>query len=167
MSKNLVIKNSIEIQNFKFKINFMSSRIKFKIVTPERTVFEDEVDQATLPVMEGEVTILPDHRSYIAALKAGEIMLKKDGQEISLATAGGFLEFDRNNLVVLADRAERAEDIDLQRAEEARKRAEELKKEAVKEDSAEYARIAALVEKEATRIKVARKHRTKSGIKIN
>lgn len=145
----------------------MSLRIKFKIVTPERTVFEDEVDQATLPVTDGEVTILPNHRSYIASLKAGEVMLKKEGKEISLATAGGFLEFNQNVLVVLADRAERAEEIDVARAEEARKRAEELKKQKVTMDEADYARVAAAIDKEMARIRVARKHHTKKGIQIN
>lgn len=144
----------------------MSSRIKFKIITPEKIVFEDEVDQATLPVVNGEVTILPNHRSYIAALRAGEVMVKKDGQDVHMAVAGGFIEFDKNSLVVLADRAERAEDIDLKRAEEARQRAEDLKKEKIT-DSEEYARVAAMVEKELARIKVARKHYTKSGIKID
>jgi len=142
-------------------------KIKFKIVTPERTVFEEEVDQATLPVADGEVTILPNHRSYIASLKAGEIMLKKDGQEIDMAISGGFIEFDKNNLVVLADTAERAEEIDIKRAEEARKKAEQLKKEKVIMDESEFARVAAAVEKEMARIKVARKHRTKRSMQIN
>ncbi|MFA6973787.1 MAG: ATP synthase F1 subunit epsilon [Parcubacteria group bacterium] len=145
----------------------MVNKIKFKIVTPERTVFEDEVDQATLPVSNGEVTILPNHRDYIASIKAGEIMLKKDGKDILLATAGGFLEFATNSLVVLADKAERAEEIDLLRAEEARVRAEKLKDETISMDEMEYAKIAALVEKEAARVKVARKHRTKGGMHIN
>lgn len=145
----------------------MSTKIKFKIVTPERTVFEDEVDQATLPVTDGEVTILPNHRSYIASLKAGEVMLKKDGQEISLATAGGFLEFNQNVLVVLADRAERAEEIDMARAEEARQRAEELKKQKVSMDESDYARVAAAIDKEMARIKVAKKHRTRRGVHID
>jgi F-type H+-transporting ATPase subunit epsilon len=142
----------------------MTARIKFKIVTPERTVFEDEVDQATLPVTDGEVTILPNHRSYIASLKAGEIMLKKDGKEIPLAVSGGFIEFDKNNLIVLADTAEHAEEIDLKRAEEARVRAEDLKKEKVALDESEFARVAAAVEKEMARIKVAKKHRSRKGV---
>lgn len=141
-------------------------KIKFKIVTPERTVFEDEVDQATLPVTDGEVTILPNHRSYIASLKAGEIMLKKNGKEIPMAVSGGFIEFDKNNLVVLADTAEHAEEIDLSRAEEAKVRAEEIKKEKVILDESEFARVAAAVEKELARIKVARKHRTKRVINL-
>lgn len=142
-------------------------KIQFKIVTPERTVYEDTVDQVTLPVTDGEVTILPNHRSYIASLKAGEIMLKKDGQEIDMAVSGGFIEFDKNNLIVLADTAEHAEEIDLKRAEEARKKAEELKKEKVISDESEFARVAAAVEKEMARIKVARKHRTKREVRID
>lgn len=142
-------------------------KINFRIITPERTVFEDEIDQITLKVMDGEVTILPNHRSYVATLKAGEIILKKEGKEISLSAAGGFLEFDKNNLVILADRAERAEEIDLKRAEEARIRAEELKKEKISTDDEEYARVVAMVEKEAARIKVAKKHRTRHGMHID
>lgn len=141
--------------------------IKFKIVTPERTVFEDEIDQATLPVADGEVTILPNHRSYIAALKSGEIYLKKGQEEFDFAISGGFIEFADNNLVVLADTAERAEEIDLKRAEEARKRAEDLKKQKIVMDDSEYARVASAIEKEMARIKVARKHRTRAGIKID
>lgn len=144
----------------------MSLRIKFKIVTPERTVFESEINQATLPVADGEVTILPNHRSYIAALKAGEIILKKDGEEIVMATSGGFIEFNQNNLVVLADTAERAEEIDMKRAEEAKARAEEAMKQRISMDDAEFARVAAAIEKEMARLKVAKKHRTRGGMKL-
>ncbi len=140
-------------------------KIKFKIVTPEKTVFEDKIEQATLPVMGGEVTILPNHRSYIAGIKAGEIILRKGEEEISLAVAGGFLEFANNKLIVLADSAERAELIDLKEAEEARKRAEELKKKKISMDDAEYARTVALIEKEMVRVKVARKQYRKSHLK--
>jgi F-type H+-transporting ATPase subunit epsilon len=142
-------------------------KIKFKIVTPEKTVFESEIDQATLPVADGEVTILPNHRSYIAALKAGEIDLKKDGEEIVLATSGGFIEFNHNNLVVLADTAERAEEIDLKRAEEAKERAEAVMKEKVRTNDSDYARVAAAIEKEMARLRVGKKHMTKKGININ
>ncbi len=141
------------------------SMIKFKIVTPEKTVLEEEIYQVTLPVLEGEVTILPNHIPYIGALVSGEIVLRKtaDGEEINLATSGGFVEFHDNMLVILADTAERAEEIDLARAEEARKRALELKKERVTMDDEEYARTAALIEKEFARVKVARKHHSRRG----
>ena len=144
----------------------MSLRIKFKIVTPERTVFEEEIDQVTLPVTDGEVTILPNHRSYIASLKAGEITLKKNGKDMILATSGGFIEFDKNNLVLLADTAERVEEIDLKEAEDAKKRAEELMKSKLTMDDEEYAKVAAAIECEANRIKIARKHHTKGGMKL-
>lgn len=135
-------------------------------MTPERTLFEEEVDQATLPVVDGQITIMPDHRSYIASLKAGEIMLKVDGKETLLVVSSGFIEFNNNTLVVLADTAEAAEEIDVARAEEARKRAEELKHEKVVMNEQEYARVAAAIEKEMARIKVAKKHHSKGGMKL-
>ncbi len=141
--------------------------IKIKIVTPERTVYEDEVSQTTLPTIDGEVTILPDHIPYITALKAGEIILKKGDEIIHLATSGGFIEFNNNILTMLADTVERAEEIDLKRAEEAKQRAEELQKQKITLDDIGYAKTAALVEKELARVKVARKHRTKHEIKID
>ena len=141
--------------------------IKFKITTPEKTVFEDEIYQATLPVADGEVTILPNHRSYIASLKSGEIILKKkknEEKEIDLAISGGFIEFHNNELIVLADTAERAEEIDLKRAEEAKKRAEDIKKQRVSMDEVEYARVAIMLEKELARVKVARKYYERRGL---
>jgi F-type H+-transporting ATPase subunit epsilon len=145
----------------------MPQTIKLKIVTPERLVHEEDVDQATLPVQNGQVTILPNHRSYIAALKPGEIIIKLNGQEKFLATSGGFIEFADNKLVVLADTAEAADEIDIARAEEARKRAEDIKKQKVSMSDLEYARVAAAVETELTRIKVAKKHHTRHGIKLD
>jgi F-type H+-transporting ATPase subunit epsilon len=142
-------------------------KIHFKIVTPEKEVFEDDVDQVTLPVTDGQVTILPDHTSYIASLKPGEIIFKKGKEETVLATSGGFVEFDKNNLVFLADTAERIEEINLQEAEEAKKRAEELMQTRATMDDEEYARVAAAIEREASRIKIAKKHHSKRGININ
>jgi len=136
-------------------------KIKFKVVTPERTVFQDEIDQITLPATEGEVTILPNHTPYITVLGFGEIVFKKDGKESSLAVSGGFVEFNNNELVVLADMAERAEEIDLQRAEEAKKQAEETMKQKITLEESEYALVAAAIERESARIKVAKKHHSK------
>ncbi len=142
------------------------SSIKLKVVTPERIVVEQDVYQVTLPVFGGEVTLLPEHIPYIGALHAGEIVLRSEqhGEEFSLATSGGFVEFHDNTLVILADTAERAEEIDLARAEEARKRAEELKKERVTMDDEEYARTAAMIEKEMARVRVARRHHRRQGV---
>ena len=141
-------------------------RIHFKIVTPEKTVFEEEVDQVTLPVTDGQVTILPNHTSYIASLRPGEIIFKKGEKETVLATSGGFVEFDKNNLVFLADTAERIEEIDVKEAEKAKARAEELMKTRVTMDDEEYAKVAAAIEKESSRIRIAKKHYTKRGMKL-
>ncbi len=138
----------------------------FKIVTPERKVFDGEVYQATLPVSDGLVTILPNHRSYIASLKPGEIILKKnkgDEKEEDLFVAGGFIEFKKNKLIVLADEAERAEEIDLKEAEEARKRAEDLKNQKMSDES-DYARVLIALEKQIARIKIAKKYSRRRGI---
>jgi len=144
-----------------------TTKIKFKIVTPEKTLFQQEIDQITLPVSDGQVTILPGHCSYIASLKPGEITFKVDNKEIAMATSGGFIEFSSNELVVLADTAEAAGEIDLQRAEEAVKRAQDLKNEKVSMSEQEYARVAAAIERESTRIRVAKKHHNKHNIKID
>jgi F-type H+-transporting ATPase subunit epsilon len=135
--------------------------IQFKIVTPEKVVIQKEISQATIPTVDGEITILPNHRSYIAGIKAGEIIIKcpeEKKQKQALAISGGFIEFADNKLVVLADTAERAEDLDLARAEEAKKKAEKLKEQKFT-DETQYAMVAAQLEKEMARVKVAKKWR--------
>ena len=141
--------------------------IQFKIVTPEKTVFEETIDQATFSTSDGQITILPNHRSYITSLEPGEAIIKKNGVETYLSISGGFIEFHDNVLIVLADTAERAEEIDLNRAQEARKKAEDLKDQVISMNDEEYARVAAAIQKESARIRVARKHRTRSGLNIN
>ncbi|HWQ59568.1 MAG TPA: ATP synthase F1 subunit epsilon [Candidatus Fimivivens sp.] len=139
--------------------------LKLKIVTPERLVLEEDVYSVTLPAEGGEITVLPDHIPYIGSLRSGEIFFRRDahaGPE-SLATSGGFVELHGNVLSVLADTAERAEEIDIERAEEGRKKAEELKADRSLLDDEEYARVAASLEKEFARLHVARKHRSKGG----
>jgi F-type H+-transporting ATPase subunit epsilon len=139
--------------------------IKLKIVTPERLVLEEDVYSVTLPAEGGEITVLPDHIPYIGSLRPGEIFFRRDAhaEPESLATSGGFVELHGNVLSVLADTAERAEEIDIERAEEGRKKAEELKAERSLLDDEEYARVAATLEKEFARLRVARKHRSKGG----
>ena len=134
--------------------------IQLKIVTPERIVYEEEIFQVTLSTQSGEVTILPNHRSYIAALKPGEMVIKKSnkGEESSLAVAGGFIEFHNNELIVLADEAERAEEINIEEVEKAKKRAEDIKNRVIQTDDMEYARVAATLEMEMAKLKVARRY---------
>lgn len=136
-------------------------KMSFEITTPERVVFKDEVDQITLPTEMGEITILPNHLPLVATLKPGEARLKKNGEDIILAVAGGYIEvLPKNRVIVLADNAERAEEIDVERAETARKRALEIMKEKNIQD-VEYASLAGRLERELARLRVARKHRTR------
>lgn len=145
----------------------MDKTIKFKIVTPEKTVYEDEIDQVTLPTKEGEITVLPNHIPLISVLVSGELVAKKGGEEIAMAVSGGMVEVRKNEITILADTAERAEEIDITRAEEARQRAEKLKEERIQTDEAQYATAAAILEKNLARIKVARKHLTRRNINLS
>lgn len=139
-----------------------------KLVTPENLLIEKEAAGVTLPIVDGEVTILPDHEPYIGALHAGEVAVHfLDGQTEYLAVSSGIVEFDSNQLSILADTAERAEAIDIARAEAAKQRAEELRHQAVTMGEEEYARLAGALEKELTRIKVARRHATRRGLHIS
>ena len=94
-------------------------------------------------------------------------MLRKGKEENYVYVSGGFIEFNNNELIVLADAAERAEEIDLKIAEEAKKRAEEIKKQKITLDDTEYARVAAAIERETARIRVAKKHFTKRGMNLD
>ena len=151
----------------KSKLNLATNEIKFKIVTPERTVYEAEIDQVTLPTQEGEITVLPDHIPLISVLAPGELVARKNGEEIAMAVSGGMIEVRKNEITILADTAERAEEIDIKRAEEARERAEKLKDEKIRMDETEYAAVAALMERNLARIRVAKKHLTRRGMNWN
>ncbi len=99
--------------------------IRLDIVTAERMVYSDDVDLVVAPGSEGQLGILPHHTPLMTALLPGELRIKKGGEELLLAITGGFLEVRPDRVVILADAAERAEEIDVSRAEAARKRAQE------------------------------------------
>lgn len=138
----------------------LNSKINFKIATPERVVFHDQIDQITLPTKQGEITVLPNHVPLISILKPGELKIVKDKQETFLSVSGGFIEVLSDKVVVLADTAERAEELDIERAEAARKRALEALSQK-RFDAKEFASISAMLEKELARVKVAKKHRVR------
>lgn len=136
--------------------------IKLKIVTPEKVILEGEATQITLPTKEsGEITILPDHIPYLSILAPGLVEVKNgENKSIPMAISGGFLEFHENELTLLADTAERAEEIDLERAEEARKRVERMILEERRNLSSEqYATVVGQLEKQVARIRVVKKYR--------
>ena len=99
--------------------------LKLDIVTAERVVYSEDVDAVIAPGIEGQLGILPHHAPLMTTLQAGELVVRKGGEEDSLAISGGFLEVRPDRVIVLADSAERAEEIDISRAEVARKRAEQ------------------------------------------
>lgn len=104
----------------------MASSLTVEIVTNERIVFsETDVEFVSAPGAEGMLGILPNHAPLVTTLSAGELRIKKGGTEQSMVVFGGFMEVLPDKVIVLADVAEKAEEIDIQRAEEARKRAEE------------------------------------------
>ena len=99
--------------------------IHLEIVTAERVVLSDDVDQINAPTKDGRVGILPRHAPLLTILDVGELDIIKDGTSTPFAVSGGFMEVLPNRVTILADTAERADEIDEARAEEARRRAEE------------------------------------------
>jgi F-type H+-transporting ATPase subunit epsilon len=103
----------------------MAEKLDIEIVTGERVVFTDTgVDMVVAPGGAGTLGILPEHAPLITTLSAGELRIKKGNEEQSILVYGGFMEVGNNRVLVLADSAERAEELDLAKAEEARRRAE-------------------------------------------
>lgn len=107
------------------------AKLSVEVVTGERVVLrEDDVDMVLAPGAEGQLGILPSHAALLTLLSTGEMLIRKGGNEQWVAVFGGFLEVLDDKVIVLADTAERAEEIDLARAEAARRRAEETLREA-------------------------------------
>ncbi len=132
--------------------------IKFEIVTPERVVLKEEITQITVPTKCGEITVLPGHIPLVAPLVAGVIETKKTNGEVEImSVSGGFIEVLRDKVVILADTAERAEEIDIARAEEGIKRAEEAKKEIRSFDKVRFTNINASLAKELARTKAVKR----------
>lgn len=99
--------------------------MRLEILTAERSLFEGDVDALTAPGAEGELGVLPHHAALMTALQPGELRYRSGAEETQLAVTGGFMEVTANRVVVLADAAERVEEIDVARAEEAMRRAQQ------------------------------------------
>lgn len=134
----------------------MASKLKFEIITPERVVLKDEVDQITLPTAEGEITVLPNHIPLIGVLRPGEIVAKKDREEIAMSCSGGFIEVTGDKVLILADTAEKAEELVEVEILKAKERAQKIIEEK-QVDAERYADAAASLERELARLKVVRK----------
>ncbi|MBA2718534.1 MAG: F0F1 ATP synthase subunit epsilon [Chloroflexi bacterium] len=133
--------------------------LQLEIVTPEKLAYEDEVDSVVLPGSEGELGILPHHAPLVSTLGAGELRLRKGGQEESFAIVGGFLQVLPDKVVVMAETADMASEIDLEKAQEARRKAEEALESGFVE-GADLAAARASLQSALIRIRVAeRRHR--------
>lgn len=143
----------------------MSKQLKLKIVTPEKLILEDTVDQVTIPTTEGELTILPDHIPLIAGLSSGDVVAMALGEHIPMAVSGGFIEVKnvdgQTEVAILADFAEHVVDITDEAIKVAEVKAIELKKQMDNKEHVDFEHFAAELERSLTRVKIADKWRTR------
>lgn len=132
----------------------MENKLRLDIVTPHGLVLSEDVDEVTAAGTEGEFGVLPGHVPFITTLKIGMIILRKDNKTEYVFVNSGYAEVSPDKVVILADSAERAEDIDVDRALAAKKRAEERLAQAEKYD---FGRATAALERATIRIHLAEK----------
>lgn len=130
---------------------------RLEIVTAERIVFSDDVNTVVAWGVEGQLGILPHHTPLMTMLQPGDLLIRKDDEEQYLAISGGFLEVRPGKVIILADACERAEEIDMARAEAAKRRAEETLK--MHPSGVDAAAAEATLRRSLTRLKVAEKTR--------
>ncbi len=136
--------------------------LSVEIVTIERRLLtEDGVDEVIAPGVEGELAVLPRHAAFMTMLNPGELILKKGSEEIPFAVTGGFFEVLNDKVIVLADAAERADEIDVQRAEQARERARLALER--RESTEDLAAAAAALQRAMIRLRVAEQRRRRTG----
>ena len=135
------------------------TKLTLEIVTPDKSLVRDEVDEVQVPAAEGYMGILPGHTPLLALLKVGELWYRKGSEKFYLSVAFGFVEVLPDRVTILAQLAERPEDIDRDRAERARRRAEERMAKPTPEIDFERARIALM--KSMVRLQVAARARTR------
>jgi F-type H+-transporting ATPase subunit epsilon len=132
---------------------------RLEIATAERMVFADDVNEVVAWGVQGQLGILPHHVPLMTMLQPGDLLIKKDNEEEYLAISGGFLEVRPDKVIILADACERAEEIDIARAEAARRRAEETLKERLPQ--VDTATAEAALRRSLARLKVADRTRRK------
>lgn len=136
------------------------STLRLEILTIERKLYDDYVNMVIAPGSEGVLGILPHHTPLLTALTFGELQIKKEGEEdLFFAISGGFMEVLPDRVIVMADAAERAAEIDLERAEAARQRAETLLSRAKAGETVDFDKIEEMLQRSAIRIKVAERRR--------
>jgi F-type H+-transporting ATPase subunit epsilon len=137
--------------------------IRCEIVSQDRTVFADDVDIVVLPGAGGEMGVLPHHAPVLTTLKYGAVRVRRGGKEDIFAISGGVAEVQPDIVTVLADAAENVEEIDVARAEEARRRAQEALSKGVPADNDAYLAMEAALRRSNLRLEVVRRYRKGSG----
>jgi F-type H+-transporting ATPase subunit epsilon len=133
----------------------MANTLRLEIVTPEAKTYSDDVEMVTLPGIEGEMGVYPQHVPLMTQLVPGEIIVRKDGQDVFLAVGEGFVEVTAERVAILTDMAIRSEQIDEAKAEEARRQAEARLTE--KMDEAETALVSAALAQSVAQLNVKRR----------
>ena len=133
--------------------------LQLEIVSPERRVYDAEVDMVAVPGINGQLGILPHHTPLISSLGVGELRIKKGGSEESMLISGGFVEVRPDKVVVMADLAEHSDEIDEARAVEARKQAQQQLEQAT--DSVDLARVRAALQTALMRERIAVRRRSR------
>lgn len=141
-------------------------QLKLKIVTPERLVLEEMIDQVSLPTTLGEITVLPNHIPLITELASGDVVAYANGEPVPMAVVGGFVEVKQNQkgdteVAVLADFAEHVSELSDDAIDKAKARAEELKKLMENRQLVDFEQFEAELERSLTRVKIADKWRTR------
>ena len=133
--------------------------MRLEITTAEKQVYADDVEALVAPGIDGELGILPHHAPLMTGLQPGEIIIRKDGQDTYLMVSGGFMEVMANQVTILADAAERSEEIEEERAQEAIRRAQERL--ASRESDQDLEMAVASIRRAEIRLKVARRRRSR------
>jgi F-type H+-transporting ATPase subunit epsilon len=132
--------------------------LHLEIVTPERLAYSDDVDMVLVPGIEGELGILPHHTPMVSLLGIGELRIRKEGQEEAFAIVGGFLQVRPDKVVVMAETASLASEIDLEKAQEARREAQRALESGFHE-GADLSAARAELQRTLLHIRVAERHR--------
>ncbi|MEW6720634.1 MAG: F0F1 ATP synthase subunit epsilon [Thermodesulfobacteriota bacterium] len=130
----------------------MASTIRLELVTPERTVLSEDVEEVIVPGYEGEFGVLPEHTQYLSIVMIGVLRYRTGNEWRKIAVSGGFAEVTPERVVVMAETAERAEEIDVERARRARERAEEEIKKALSIDDETYQKASGAMQRAIARI---------------
>jgi F-type H+-transporting ATPase subunit epsilon len=135
-------------------------KLNLEITTPERIVYQEEVDSVTVPTREGEITVLPNHAALVGLVIPGALTVRNGKEEKYLAVSGGAIEImPGSRCVILTDSADRAEELVVEEIEKAKARAQTTYDEAKDKDAVTYADASVHLERELVRLKVAHRHR--------